>query len=507
MFTSTADLGLSRDMRMPFLPFESLLAGVLTALPLGLWTTDLDLRFTTMVAGPGVHHQVAMSRAVVAQEGRRGFDLRYPQHPDVAAHLRARAGETVNWLTGWSGAIKACVAPLHGSDGAVVGVVGAAVDLSEVVEEERRRASSERLLYAFLEQGPCAASILDPDGRVVFANQLFLDAVGASAEEAIGNREQSLIPVACDDSLQDPDEWTSKAGNRRFRSRRLSVQGPGGAALTLHTALDVSEAIRLREQSEDRFQRYCALIESSPGPLAIVDLQQRVENVNEEFGRMLGLSQEKLGGLCLGRWISPCSREPYDAVWETLSGGQDVSIGQDLVFTDQSGKILLARVGIRTLRNESGPTATAWVVESYGEPATQMARNSGPDVSDLDGQVLERLAVGESNAEIADALCMSRQGLDYRIKQLRRRLSANSRGAIVARAYAQGLLSATDWPPRFRGRAEQGPADAGGRAGDEPSSAGLTRAIRRDRDRDRGRESGTQVADGEGQQAAAALDR
>ncbi|MFD4137819.1 PAS domain-containing protein [Streptomyces sp. NPDC058572] len=459
-------------MRTPFLPFESLLTGVLTTLPLGLWTTDLDLRFTTMVAGPGLNHQVAMSRAVVAQEGRRGFDLRYPQHPDVAAHLRARAGETVNWLMGWSGAIKACVAPLHGSDGEVVGVVGAAVDLSEVMEEERRRASSEQLLYAFLEQGPCAASILDPDDRVIFANQLFLDAVGASPEEAIGNREQALIPVECDDSLQDLDEWTSRGGDRMFRSRRLSVPGPGGAALTLHTALDVSEAIRLREQSENRYQRYCALIESTPGPLAIVDLQQRVEDVNEEFSRMLGLPQEQLGGHSLGRWINPCSREPYDAVWEALTCGQDINIGQDLVFTNQSGKILLARVGIRTLRNESGPMATAWVVESYGEPATQVARNSGPELSDLDGQLLERLAVGESNAEIADALCMSRQGLDYRLKQLRQRLSASSRGAIVARAYAEGWLSAADWPPRFRSR-----------------------------------ESGAQAVVGEGQQAAAALDR
>lgn len=409
-----------------------------------------------MAAGPGLNHQVAMSRAVIAQEGRKRFDLRYPQHPDVSAHLRARAGETVNWLMGWSGAIKACVAPLRGSDGEVVGVVGAAVDLSEVMEEERRRASSEQLLYAFLEQGPCAASILDPDDRVIFANQLFLDAVDASPEKAIGNREQALIPAGSTESPRRPDEWRSRSGDRTFRSRRLSVPGPSGAALTLHAASDVSEEIRLREQSENRRQRYRALIESTPGPLAIVDLHQCVEDVNKEFGRMLGLPQDQLGGLSLGRWVDPCSREPYDALWEALAGGQDVNTAQNLVFTDNSGKILLTRVVIRTLRNESGPMATAWVVESWGEPATQVARNTGPGLSALDGQVLERLAVGESNAEIAAALCLSRQGLDYRLKQLRQRLSAGSRGAIVARAYAQGLLSAADWPPRFRDRPDAG---------------------------------------------------
>jgi DNA-binding CsgD family transcriptional regulator len=61
--------------------------------------------------------------------------------------------------------------------------------------------------------------------------------------------------------------------------------------------------------------------------------------------------------------------------------------------------------------------------------------------------VLEGVAADLSNAEIGVRLGLSRQGIDYHLAALRRRLRVSTRGALVARAYALGLLHQGMWPP------------------------------------------------------------
>jgi DNA-binding NarL/FixJ family response regulator len=69
--------------------------------------------------------------------------------------------------------------------------------------------------------------------------------------------------------------------------------------------------------------------------------------------------------------------------------------------------------------------------------------------------VLERLAAGASLQQIATDLGMSRRGVDYRITRLRHKLRADGPGgaptnsaALIARAYALGILHPAVWPPR-----------------------------------------------------------
>ncbi|MFI8281192.1 hypothetical protein ACIGBH_41330 [Streptomyces sp. NPDC085929] len=55
---------------------------------------------------------------------------------------------------------------------------------------------------------------------------------------------------------------------------------------------------------------------------------------------------------------------------------------------------------------------------------------------------------GRSNGAIATDLGPSRQALDYHVCQLRAALDADSRPALVARAYTLGILDTRVWPPR-----------------------------------------------------------
>ncbi len=65
-----------------------------------------------------------------------------------------------------------------------------------------------------------------------------------------------------------------------------------------------------------------------------------------------------------------------------------------------------------------------------------------------EAKVLELLAVGHSNRRICQQLFLAQPTVDYHIARLRRKLNAESRVAIVSRAYALGHLRAPEWPPR-----------------------------------------------------------
>jgi DNA-binding CsgD family transcriptional regulator len=76
----------------------------------------------------------------------------------------------------------------------------------------------------------------------------------------------------------------------------------------------------------------------------------------------------------------------------------------------------------------------------------------GPHVrlTETEAAILELLAAGDSNRRICTQLYLAQPTVDYHLARLRRKLHAESRVAIVSRAYALGILRPAEWPPRVR---------------------------------------------------------
>jgi len=64
--------------------------------------------------------------------------------------------------------------------------------------------------------------------------------------------------------------------------------------------------------------------------------------------------------------------------------------------------------------------------------------------------IIEGLASGLSTQQLASRLGLSSRGVEYHISSMLRVLKAPNRSALVARAYALGILSPHFWPPRVR---------------------------------------------------------
>ncbi len=103
-------------------------------------------------------------------------------------------------------------------------------------------------------------------------------------------------------------------------------------------------------------------------------------------------------------------------------------------------------VGANKFADEPGMT-----VLLKTEPAQQIGEHEvarEKTLAELSARVLEHVAAGESNAEIATKLRLSRQGVEYHIGSMLRRFDVPNRAALVSRAFTAGLLAGESWPPK-----------------------------------------------------------
>jgi PAS domain S-box-containing protein len=104
---------------------------IIEKMPAVLWTTDSDLRFTSSV-GAGLEHLGLKPNQMVGSSVYDYFRTDDPDFPAIAAHRRALAGETASYEMEWaSRGFESHVQPLHDAEGAVIGVIGVGLDVTD----------------------------------------------------------------------------------------------------------------------------------------------------------------------------------------------------------------------------------------------------------------------------------------------------------------------------------------------------------------------------------------
>lgn len=71
-------------------------------------------------------------------------------------------------------------------------------------------------------------------------------------------------------------------------------------------------------------------------------------------------------------------------------------------------------------------------------------------LSDLDLKIIEGVAAGASTKHLSAELYLSKQGVEYHVSSMLRKLGVPNRAALVAKAYELDILDARCWPPRLR---------------------------------------------------------
>ncbi|MDQ4124045.1 MAG: histidine kinase [Actinomycetota bacterium] len=132
---------------------EAEISLVLGQIPANIWTTDRDLRITSLrgrgVRGPlrGTAAHPLRPEDVVGTTVYERFGTEDPTAPPIRAHLRALEGHETEYTLDWEGrTLGSVVTPLKGADGEPVGCLGFSRDITDSVELERQRLQSLKRL-------------------------------------------------------------------------------------------------------------------------------------------------------------------------------------------------------------------------------------------------------------------------------------------------------------------------------------------------------------------------
>ena len=322
---------------------ESKLSLMLSQLPAIIWTTDAELRLTSLM-GAGV-------AALPAQAWqRRAHSLREvipPGHPAHLAHSRALAGESVEFSDELDGhAYWNRVEPLRDLSGAPSGCLGLALDVSEKkrFETESRRRERElqhaiQTLAALVDNVPVAIIALNHADRICIWNPAAERMLGWTAAEALGQepiyvpREKLAEHRIFMDLLAQGGSVSGVETQRRRKDGALidvslsiaavKLGGAAGDAPGELRAIAVLADITGRKRAEEETLMLSTAIEQSAEAVMIADTDGFIRYVNPAFCAMTGYSREEAVGRRTNLLRSGRHDERfYETLWKTILSGQ-----------------------------------------------------------------------------------------------------------------------------------------------------------------------------------------
>ena len=165
---------------------EARLKMLITQLPAVLWTTDTELRFTSMMGASlatlTITPAMVMGRTMGEIMGNGEDGIR-----TVECHRQALRGQPASYVILMKERFfHSHVEPLRGADGSIIGVIGVSLDDSGRMRAEKAVHESEERYRRIFEVAPVAIGISSKD-RIRYVNPAWLRMFGYSrAEEVLG---------------------------------------------------------------------------------------------------------------------------------------------------------------------------------------------------------------------------------------------------------------------------------------------------------------------------------
>ena len=194
----------------------------------------------------------------------------------------------------------------------------------------------------------------------------------------------------------------------------------------------------------------------SPAPaapglcVASLDKTLAIQQANQEFFRQFNGSSEDICGRNFRDVVHPSAQQPLVRQFSNLLEGKHqrfvtpvlaVGPGEETAFT-----VPLTAVAVRGGVPDTTAILVMMPTAGDGEGARGVSRRK-KILSAMDARILEGIAAGVSTIPLAASLYLSRQGVEYHVTCLLRKLKVPNRAALVSRAYSMGVLKVGAWPP------------------------------------------------------------
>ncbi|WP_123538270.1 bacterio-opsin activator domain-containing protein [Halosimplex salinum] len=336
------------------------------------------------------------------------------------------AGETDSWnitsearLEDGPGIVENRLSPIE-REGAVVGVVNAVRD---VTERERRReelAANRERLAAILDDLPVMMVAADEEGRIEHCQGMDFDAMVCDRDDFLGAPVEAFQSV-CPDLVGgferalagETSTATATIAGRTYKACFEPFTGGGDAEAVpasadgaIAVAIDITDRTRREAELQTREQELRAVIESSPDPIVMQDVEGRYQVVNEAMLTNIELDRETVVGSTSGDLFGdPVSQRMEAHRRSVLETGRARVVEEEL--PDGDGGSLIVQL---TIAPYHGPDRDVQGTVSIARDITELERQRDEleTLAEIQGLVQEsmRALTGATTSEaIKETVC------------------------------------------------------------------------------------------------------
>ncbi len=260
---------------------------------------------------------------------------------------------------------------MRDDSGSLIGVIGQIFDLTAQREAELERRRAERLTQALFDRSAISAAVIDIQGRVMEANETFLRLTGYSKDEFLGtNIADHVHPDDVGQLVRGLSEYVAGTRDSDDLELRLVLRDGTEVPTWMHSTalrdeegtmigiigqgLDLREQKRMEEESEREAQLRQVLFERSRIPASMLDLEGRVQFVNDALLELFGRTREELVGTRLAEIMHPDDTASHRQIFAEIMAGTAEGWVHERRFVHSDGHVFPGRVFVSAIRDASG---------------------------------------------------------------------------------------------------------------------------------------------------------
>jgi two-component system, sensor histidine kinase and response regulator len=254
--------------------------------------------------------------------------------------------------------------PIRGKDGAIVGSVVVARDITESKRAEEELRVQKAYFQHLFENSPEGIVILDCRDCIVEVNREFQEMFGFSIDEIRGkNINDVLVPSSLMQEAESMSEVVHhdqvvqfESIRRRKDGKSLDVSVLGSPIVMEGTNVGcyaIYRDITERKRSEEQLLMLSRAVEQSPASIVITDVQGNIEYVNARFVQGSGYSAEEALGhnpRILQSGTEP--RDKYARLWATITTGGEWR--GEFLNKKKNGELYWEFASISPIKNRDG---------------------------------------------------------------------------------------------------------------------------------------------------------
>lgn len=216
----------------------------------------------------------------------------------------------------------------------------------------------------------------------------------------------------------------------------------------LSVVTDLAERRLSTGRTDELFR---SLFDRSGVCIAALDLGHRVLEANADLFHLLDRTAQDVHGRDFCDLLHPGVRAGLRRHFAKLLEGKRGRFSEHVVALRPDGTVVAGNLTAVAVRgNDQGSAAILVLLTPSSSGNGKVVVDQSKVLTDVDARILEGVAAGASTVQMASQLYLSRQGVEYHVSAMLRKLKAPNRPALVSRAYALGILSVATWPPRVQ---------------------------------------------------------